>query len=1323
MMRKPVTGLVTLVLFMMVITISLSASDKFSAASHQSKFSQNSGATTSEYLPGAILVKFKAATSRSQLMENSTTSGIASVDTKLQRFAIHRIDPVFPSQAKMIDPNLPDLSSIYRFEYSSPFDAAVMARAFAGDPNIEFAEPIFVQHILADPNDPLYSQQWYLRAVKASQGWDIEKGESQVIIAIIDSGVDTDHPDLMQKIWVNPGEIAGNNIDDDGNGFIDDINGWDFVKENSDPNPDPDGLDNDGDGLADDGVDHGTSMAGLAAAMTDNQEGIAGLAWNCIIMPVRVMGDEGSGFIDDIAQGIRYAADNGAHIINLSLGGSSNSQTQRLAVEYAYTKGAIVVAAAGNQGVNDLHYPAAHERVVAIGGTGNEADLKSSISNFGIYVDIMAPGGDFNLRPPSEMISTVYYNPTYGFNDFYRARTKEGYLTAGTSSSTAIASGLMALVFSQHPDWSNEQVIRQVVLTADNIDLVNPSYKEQLGSGRINTYRALTETNPVDVPPRIKLLGEVTLSDSIGGDNDNIFERGETIDVAVSSYHNYSISPAYNAVFTMTTNDTDITIINGILNYGFFPPDTSITIPNVFSFSVNNNARGKTAQIYVGWQADGGYSVADTFNIIVGKVPLLIVDDDSDPIQGYDDFPESEKMYSNIIEQLGLNYAIWDRVKLGALKLEQISNFPIVIWNCGWNFPSLDADDRAAISYYLDNGGSLFISGQDIGWDLCDPNTDQANPNEYFLSNGASKTFFENYLHAIFYSDDSPINQVVGIPGDPIGDALSFSAWQPGLPATFQFPDEIEPAPGASAVFEYQDGKNHKFGIKYEGNHRVVYFGMGLEAIDSQESTSPDDISPVRTEVLSRTLNWLNFIEHQGLTDTENTTEPRTIIAQVSNSFAISDLIQMELYWKKETDATFTTVPMQDIGNKNFSAEIPGPGEMANIQYYVKMNNAYYEWNSPQEAPVKFYSYFVGPDQQAPSFSHVPLKSSLNGEAPRQLLVGVMDNSELDTSAVFVHFKSGSASDSVKLKLASSSNLFQGAIPPTFAYGDTVTYYFTAYDKAVLPNRGQSDAYTFIVGFEDFESGIPYWNTSPNGWGIDKTFYYSGQSSINDSPTMQYTINRDVSIAMNFGIDLSNSDHAALSFYTKYFLEINHDFGYIEVSADGGFSWTRVGSAINGVNGLWKQQTVSLSHFCGAGNTDVRIRFRMISDANAGPPFMGWFIDDIQITEGKDVTAVSRETNVVMPEQYVLHQNFPNPFNPTTTIQFELPTSNKAALKIYNLRGELVRTLLEEQLNAGIHRAMWDGNDNTGRRQSSGVYFYKLETKDFNAVRKLILLK
>ncbi len=1268
------------------------------------------------YLPNVVILKFKSTAQPSPNFEKSSISGFSKIDHHLAQIGVNEVKLVFTPNKRAVDNNLVVLlSNVYRLKYTAPYDAQHVARLLSRDPAIEYAEPVYLQEAQTDPNDKLYPAQWYLQSVKAPLGWEIEQGDSTVIIAIIDSGVDTQHPDLAGKIWINPDEIPNNKIDDDANGFVDDVNGWDFEKGNADPNPDPDGLDNDSDGLTDDGVDHGTMMAGLAAAMTNNNEGIAGFAWKCQIMPIKSLNDEGSGSIDHITRGIIYAANNGAHIINLSLGGSSPSKLQQDAIQYAYRLGTIVIAAAGNQSSSDFRYPAADKNVVAVGATGGTADVISSISNYGIFVDVMAPGGDFRLSPPSEMISTVYYNPTYGFNNYYRARTKEGYLTAGTSSSTAMVSGLMALVRSQHPEWSNEQIIRQVVLTADNIDDLNPMYRGQLGSGRINAYRALTEVNPVDVPPRLLLLGEVTISDSVGGDNDHIFERGETVAVTVNSYRNFSISPARNTVFTLTTNDTDLTIQQGSFAYGYFPPDTTITFPGLFSFQVNANARGKTAKIYVGWQADGGYHGADTFDVIIGKIPILVVDDDFDENQGNVHFPNAEKMYTNILDQAKLNYALWDRHKMGPLGPSQLANFPIVIWLCEWAFPSLDSLDRMAIANFLEHGGSLFISGQDIGWDFNDPDG---------YGYGA-RDFYANYLHAVYFADDSDVNDVIGLANDPIGDGLQFRVWQPGLDASLQFPDEIEPGPGATPVFEYAGGKNHRFGIKYQGAHKVVYFGMGLEAIDSKQDTPPNNLSPIRTEVLQRILNWLNFIDHQPLVDTEDITTPRLVVVQVAKTVDRSDLNRMELYWRKKGETDFNKVLMAEQTPGQYSAEIPGPGASADIEYFIKMANTYYDWSAPKDAPSKLYRYFVGPDHIAPTFSHLPIKSTLNAEAAWPVLVGVKDNSGLDTTTVYLHYQTSSLVDSIRLTTRGNPEQFYGLLLPRFAYGDTVTYYFSAYDQANTPNLGRSENFSFVVGYEDFESGLGNWSTTEGGWGLEETptFARSGRFSINDSPQEPYPLNRNVSITTNFDIDLSQSQHAALKFWNKVYLELNHDFGYIEVSRDGGNTWQQIGSLFNGFQATWKQQTVSLSQFCGPGNDKIRIRFRMTSDASQVAPFQGWFIDDVEIVEGLDITAVEEAAVAVLPNRFALHQNYPNPFNPQTTIAFDLPQPGMVTLRIYNMRGEVVRTLIASDLAAGSYRLQWRGDDDRGMSLASGIYFCKLSANDLSATRKLVLIK
>ena len=179
-MQRNFAVLATLILLTIIVSIPLSAKNKFDDA----RFRGNASITGNpDYLPGAILVKFKAEAHRSPLIEGATASGIASIDAKIQHFAISRLEQVFQTRSKKMNPNLPDLSSIYRFEYSSPFDAAVVAKAFASDPNIEFAEPVYIFKVenLFEPNDLLYRNQQHLPQIKAPQAWDVVTGLQVVL--------------------------------------------------------------------------------------------------------------------------------------------------------------------------------------------------------------------------------------------------------------------------------------------------------------------------------------------------------------------------------------------------------------------------------------------------------------------------------------------------------------------------------------------------------------------------------------------------------------------------------------------------------------------------------------------------------------------------------------------------------------------------------------------------------------------------------------------------------------------------------------------------------------------------------------------------------------------------------------------------------------------------------------------------------------------------------------------------------------------------------------------------------------------------------------
>lgn len=341
----------------------------------------------------------------------------------------------------------------YIYQLDNSQDIGVIEREKISD-GMKIIEPNYTRHILIEPNDYYYDQQWHLNTVNAASAWDKETGAEEITVAVVDTGVDLDHLDLADKIWLNADEIAGNNIDDDNNGYIDDINGWDFVNNNNDPNPEPNGT---GD---DDGVTHGSHVAGIIGASTNNSEGIAGMCWNCRIMPVQVMDDEGTGTVSDIYHGIMYAVDNGADVINLSFGSYDYSATEERAIQAAADAGIAVMAAAGNDGKNlnkNPMYPVCDEGVIGVGAI-NEQGNHSSFSNYGSdCVDIYAPG--------SNILSALYYNPAFAFDSLY------GFMS-GTSMATPIASGIAGLLKSYGDNLDNEDINNILIATLNN-DIVD----------------------------------------------------------------------------------------------------------------------------------------------------------------------------------------------------------------------------------------------------------------------------------------------------------------------------------------------------------------------------------------------------------------------------------------------------------------------------------------------------------------------------------------------------------------------------------------------------------------------------------------------------------------------------------------------------------------------------------------------------------------------------------------------------------------------------------------------------------------------------------
>ncbi len=379
-----------------------------------------------------------------------------------------------------------NLDGIYKLEVELENGQSLedLLAEYNQDPDIEYAELNYIVSINVIPDDPLFPVQWPLDNtgqmypesysynhppgtpdcdIDAPQAWSVSTGLSDIIIAVVDTGVYYDHRDLQNSRWVNEAELNGSTgVDDDDNGYIDDIYGYDFYNDDGDP---------------DDDHGHGTHCAGIIAAEPNNGLDIAGICWNGKIMSLKFLDRYGYGDIEDAVTAFYYAVENGAEVISNSWGDDYASQTLRDAIDYANSQGVIVVAAAGNDNSDIILYPAACENVISVAAT-NSNDQKAPFSSYGDLVDVAAPGVDIlSLRPVDCYTGTRY-------NDFTS-------IASGSSMACPYVAGACALLLSANPTLSVDDVYELIVYTGDEID-----DGICLSDRRINIFNALNSARP-----------------------------------------------------------------------------------------------------------------------------------------------------------------------------------------------------------------------------------------------------------------------------------------------------------------------------------------------------------------------------------------------------------------------------------------------------------------------------------------------------------------------------------------------------------------------------------------------------------------------------------------------------------------------------------------------------------------------------------------------------------------------------------------------------------------------------------------------------------
>ncbi|WP_445665349.1 S8 family serine peptidase [Fodinibius sp. AD559] len=553
-----------------------------------------------DYFSNRLIIKYESDQKLQQIQRKIGNNPKTAVQQLLNQYGVQVSRPLLSSNTQQLVkvqrvPAANDVLRINEVIYSHNIDPAQLASKINRMPGVAYAEPRYIRHLNAVPNDP--DIQKFVDTHNFTDAWDFSKGSRDIIVAVVDGGVDYTHPELNENLWVNQNEVpptvfaqadkngdgevtASNvqtyleqngadyngdgsitledalhtdsdftdNIDNDNNEFIDDLFGWDFWESGStdqnitqDNNP------------IHDATDHGTHVTGIAAAETDNGEGVAGAAYNATYMPVKAGGAPN---FDDVIgfgyEGILYAANNGADIINCSWSGGSASQAEEDIINLATQMGSLIIAAAGNE-ANRTAYPARYDKSLAVGSV-EPNDNRSSYSNFGYNLDVLATGTD--------ILST-------SFNNDYISKK-------GTSMSAPVVSGLAVLVKDLNPNWGPERIGMQIRGSANYIDDSNPDLEHQLGHGSINAYRALNT----------KLPGLKVVSQEFINSEGNKLSLGEegTIEVTIT---NVGTSTSNLELELLSINESEVQLDNSQQQLGSFA--TGDTMDLSFPIRISSN--------------------------------------------------------------------------------------------------------------------------------------------------------------------------------------------------------------------------------------------------------------------------------------------------------------------------------------------------------------------------------------------------------------------------------------------------------------------------------------------------------------------------------------------------------------------------------------------------------------------------------------------------------------------------------------------------------------------------------------------------------------
>lgn len=497
------------------------------------------------FVANEIILKVKNSEKNSCAIDKIGEPTIANVLNQIGAMSVQKMFPRHQEPEGRLNKfgeKMVDISLIYKIKLTGNFALDKAINKLIATGKIEYAQPNYTQQLCFTPNDPSIALQYYLDKINAYNGWDIGQGDTNTVVGVTDTGTELLHPDLINSIkynYLDP--IDG--IDNDLDGYTDNYYGWDLGENDNTPQCNANF--------------HGLHSAGISSASVNNAMGIAGVGFKAKYLPIKI--SDAAGTLNTSYEGIVYAADHGCSIINCSWGGVGAGQFGQDIVNYAtFNAGSLVIASAGNNGDDVLFYPASYDNVLNVAAS-DQVDHKKANSTYGISIDVCAPGED---------ILSTWINGTY-------------VSSGGTSTAAPVVSGAAAIVRSFFPSYSPLQIGEQLKATCDVIDTIafNLPYAGKLGRGRINLYRALTETN---------LPSIVLTAHNETDNNDNAFVVGDTLEIE-GTFTNY-LANTTGVIVKATTTSAFVSLMDSVYNLG--------TLNSMQSAS--NNATPFTAKILAG---------------------------------------------------------------------------------------------------------------------------------------------------------------------------------------------------------------------------------------------------------------------------------------------------------------------------------------------------------------------------------------------------------------------------------------------------------------------------------------------------------------------------------------------------------------------------------------------------------------------------------------------------------------------------------------------------------------------------------------------------